>query len=292
VHSGKPLILVTNDDGVHSPGLLAAAEAVSDLGELLIAAPALGQSAMGRAAPDIRAKSIQRHTLTINGKDVPAYAIPGTPAQAVIYSMLVLAGRRPDLVISGINYGENLGTLVTVSGTVGAALEAGVAGVPALAVSLETDKVYHRSLGQGLDWRAAAHATRQMARYVLQNSLPFDVDVLKIEIPANATAETPWRMTRQSRQPWFVTFALAEAAASEDEMIDLDYRNSVSWESLEPDSDIHAFALDRVIALTPLSVDLTSRTDLTALQESLRRHNGDVTFVGKAHNGNLRPRQD
>ncbi len=266
----RPLILLTNDDGLRSPGLLAVAEAVCDLGDLLMVAPATQQTGMGRATPPIIGGAVTEERLQIHCQEMPAYAVTGSPAQAVLYGVLVLAPRRPALVISGINHGENPGSCVTASGTVGAALQGAELRIPALAVSLETDRQYHYNHGAHLDWRAAAQATRYFAAAMLQAQLPFDVDVIKIDVPADATAETPWRLTRQSRQPYYELFKPAGAQQTPGGMVELDYRTTIHRETLEPDSDIYAFAIDRVITVTPLSQDLTARTDLATLAEILR----------------------
>lgn len=263
----RPLILLTNDDGVRSPGLLAVAEAVYDLGDLLIVAPAVQQTGMGRGTPPVIGGAVTEELLRVRGQEVLAYALTGSPAQAVLYGALVLAPRRPNLAISGINYGENPGTCVTLSGTVGAALEAADLGIPALAVSLETVREYHYEHGQDVDWRAAAQITRTFTEVMLHQQLPFDVDVLKIDVPAEATPETPWRITRQSRQPYYETFRAGDE--QENGLARLDYRVTIRWDTLEPDSDIYAFARDRVISVTPLSLDLTSRTDLATLERQL-----------------------
>ena len=268
-----PLILLTNDDGIHSPGLLAVAEAVCDLGELLMIAPATQQTGMGRGIPPMTDRVLRREIVTVECQDMPAYAITGSPAQAVLYGILALAphvcGRKPDLVISGINYGENLGTCVTASGTIGAALQAAELGVPGLAVSLETDKAFHLHHGQDMDWNAAAAVTRHFAQVMLAAQLPFDVDVLKIDVPADATPETGWRVTRQSRQSYYQDYAPAEFTP-EGSLALLDYGIDVQWDTLEPDSDIYAFAVDRMISVTPLSHDLTSRVGLADLEQLLR----------------------
>lgn len=269
--SSRPLILLTNDDGIRSPGLLAAAEAVCELGDLLIVAPATQQTGMGRSTPPIVNGAVTTERLTVQCQEFTAYSLTGSPAQAVIYAMLVLAPRRPDLVISGINYGENPGTCVTASGTVGAALQAAEFGVPALAVSLETDKRYHYHHGNDVDWRVAGLTTRKMARAVLAAQLPPDVDVLKIDVPADATAETPWRLTRQSRQPYFRLFR-PEGAQPDPRSgwVRLDYDISVDWDRLEPDSDIAVFVRERAITVTPLSHDLTARVDFADLARALQ----------------------
>ena len=120
----RPFILLTNDDGIESPGIRAAAEAVLDLGDLIIAAPAKQQSGMGRAFPRLEDTGIiETSCIRINGQEIPAYGVHGSPALAVAHGILEIADRKPDLCISGINYGENLGQTVTCSGTLGAAIE-------------------------------------------------------------------------------------------------------------------------------------------------------------------------
>jgi 5'-nucleotidase len=264
----QPLILLTNDDGFASPGLAAAAAAVLDLGELLIVAPATQQTGMGRATPAIAGGGVTEETVHARGRALPAYAVTGSPAQAVIYGVVVLAPRRPDLVIAGINYGENPGTCVTSSGTVGAALQAAEFGIASLAVSLETAKTYHHEYGRDVDWSAAGHYMHYFAQVLLRQQLPFDVDVLKIDVPENATPETPWRLTRLSRQPYYETFR-SEDQPQDAALVRLDYDVNIRWDTLEEDSDIFAFAKDRIVAVTPLSHDLTSRTDLGQLERLL-----------------------
>jgi 5'/3'-nucleotidase len=260
----RPLILLTNDDGIASPGLAAAAEAAFDLGELLIVAPATQQTGMGRATPAIAGGAVTEETVYARGRALPAFAVSGSPAQAVIYGVIVLAPRRPDLVISGINHGENPGTSVTASGTVGAALQAAEFGIPVLALSLETTKAYHREYGSEIDWRGAMHYTHYFAQVLLSTQLPFDVDVLKVDVPGDATPETPWRTTRLSRQPYYEAYK-AKEQTEDDALVRLDYDARIHWDTLEKDSDIYALARERIVSVTPLSQDLTSRTDLVQL---------------------------
>ena len=269
----RPLILLTNDDGIRSPGLLAVAEAVCDLGDLLMVAPATQQTGMGRGIPPVIGGQIRREEVTVGCQAMPAYSLTGSPALAVIYGVLALAphvyGRRPDLLISGINYGENLGTCVTSSGTVGAALQAAEMGILGLAASLETDQAYHFNHGRDVHWDVAARITRHFAGAMLAKQLPFDVDVLKIDVPSDATPETPWRLTRQARQSYYVNYPPANFSP-EGDLVQLDYGVSVDWARLESDSDIYAFTKDRVIAVTPLSQELTARVDLGMLDKLLR----------------------
>lgn len=264
-----PLILLTNDDGMRSPGLLAAVNAVSGLGELMIVAPARQQTGTGRGIPPPDGDEITLEHWSLGDQDVSVYGMPGSPALAVLYGVLALAPRRPDLVISGINYGENLGTSVTASGTVGAALQAAELGIKALAVSLQTDSAYHFHHGEDVEWSAAAHFTHLFAQAALKAELPFDVDVIKIDVPADATTDTHWRVTRQSRQPYYETLP-PTTPPPPGKLMRLDYRITIDWDTLERDSDIWAFAADRVVSVTPLSHDMTARIPLAQLEGFMR----------------------
>ncbi len=264
-----PLILVTNDDGFGSPGLHAAVKAVSPLGELIIAAPRFQQTSAGRSLPASFTGRIYEETIAIGDERIPAYTVEGSPAQAVQHAILELAPRLPDLVVSGINYGENLGSGITVSGTVGAALEAATFGVAGLAASLGMPKMYHRSHSNEVNFENAAHFTACFARLLLTRALPFDIDLLKLDVPASATPQTPWRITRVSRQRYFVPIAARQSALSMPGPVD--YERDLDLRQIEPDSDIYAFAIDRVVSVSPISFDLTARVELAQLEQQLRR---------------------
>jgi 5'-nucleotidase len=264
--SGK-LILVTNDDGIGSPGLRAAVAAVGFLGELIVAAPYRQQSGAGRSMPAFSSGRIFETTLEIDDAEIPAYAVLGTPAQVVQHAVLELAPRLPDLVVSGINYGENLGSGITVSGTVGAALEAAAFGVKGLAASLGVDKQHHLSHSTEVNFGVAAHFTAYLARLLLRRELPFDVDVIKLDVPASATIETEWRLTRVSRQRYFVLIPTRDGALSSPGR--MDYEPNPHLDQSEPDSDIYAFAVDRVVSVSPVSLDLTSRAELAQVTQAL-----------------------
>ena len=117
---------------------------------------------------------------TIDGKGL---AINATPARVVEHAVVGVADRPIALVVSGINYGENIGTIVTVSGTIGAALEAANTGIPSLAVSQEIAGVDYRDYNKSVDFTAAIFFTRKLAEILLREELVFDVDVIKLDIP-------------------------------------------------------------------------------------------------------------
>lgn len=262
-HSDRPLILITNDDGIGSPGLRAVVEAVASLGELLVVAPKTQQTAMGRSFRPSEWVIETYDIVTGNGgSSVKAYTVDATPAQAVRAGVLLLADRRPDLLISGINYGENIGLGVTISGTVGAAIEGASFNIPGLAVSLETGLDYHFSHSEEIDFTVAGHFTHHFAQKMLTTPLPPHTDILKLEIPSNATQQTPWRITRVARQNCFRAIVKEEAGVRRFE----GYTRGINFDKLKADSDAYALVVDRVVSLTPLTIDLTADRDLSRLE--------------------------
>jgi len=263
----KPLLLLTNDDGIHSPGLKAAARACLGLGELLVVAPALQQTAMGRSFTGRLDAVLEPVAFEVDGQRVRAFACEGSPASVVAHALRVLcAERRPSLVVSGINYGENMGSSISASGTVGAAMEAATWRIPALAASQQMHPSTFRQHGEQ-DWAAAEHFLRLFAGRMLALDLPFDVDLLKVDVPEGATAATPWRLTRLSRLRYIETVLEPPSLGSclGDGRITIE----VDLGRLEEDSDIHALVCRRMVAVTPLSLDATSRTPFAALQALL-----------------------
>lgn len=264
----RPLVLFTNDDGIQSPGLWAAVEALEDCADVLVVAPREQQSGMGRSLPVTSEGRIYEQSRRVNGKTITVYAVDGTPAQAVQHGVLELAPRLPALVVSGINYGENTGNGATISGTVGAALEGASLGIPALAMSLQTPKDLHLTYAD-VDFSAAAHFTRLFGTWLLQNRrLPDDVDALKVDVPAGARPDTLWRVTRLSRRRVYWPTRPERIALSDIGKLGYEYMADPS--RAEPNSDVYAVLHEGVVAVTPLSLDITSRTDLFRLQQLFR----------------------
>ncbi len=267
----RDLILITNDDGIESPGLFAAVRAVLDLGQVWAVAPLVQQSGVGRSFPR-GPISVEECPLEVNGITVPCYALDSSPAQAVRHAVLRFLPRRPNLVISGINFGENVGGSATISGTVGAAIEAASFDIPTLAASLETEPQYHFVLSGEVNFDTAAAFVRRFARWLLRHGMPPAVDILKLEVPCDATPETPWRMTRVSRQQYWIS-PVRLAGNGEREIHG--YEKRIDLDTLEPDSDIYALAVDRVVAVSPLTIDLTAPVDLDRLKDELSAADGD-----------------
>lgn len=260
----KPLILLTNDDGIESPGLWAAAETLSCIGFVTVAAPREQASGSGRSMPTFSDGRLREEVVTVRGKNWKVYAVGGSPAQAVQHGILELMPRLPDLVVAGINYGENLTVSITISGTVGAAMEGASFGVPSMAVSLELPKEFHSSYSQEVDFSTAAHFTGLFAEMLLRADRIPDVDLLKIDVPCDATQKTPWRWTRLSRAKYFVP--VAPGRQQWDDPAPVDYEVVLSEEQLEPDSDVYAIRIAREISVTPLSLDNTSRVDFDRIE--------------------------
>jgi 5'-nucleotidase len=261
-------ILLTNDDGIRSPGLWAAAQALSALGYVHVAAPRDQYTGAGRSLPNNTDGLIHTQQVEINGQSWQVYAVGGTPAQVVLHAVLEILPRPPDLVVAGINYGENVGSGITISGTVGAALEAASQGIPALAVSLETEPQYHLSYSDEVDFSAAAYFTAYFARLLLNQRLPADVDVLKVDVPCDATPQTAWEITRLSHQRYFDP--VRPQRDSWDVPAKVGYRIGDKHCEDQPGTDVHTLRVKQFVSVTPLSLDLTSRVQLNDLEALLR----------------------
>lgn len=161
-------ILVTNDDGIHAPGITALADALRDLGMVAVVAPDRERSAIGHALT-------LHHPLRAVKLGPNLFAVDGTPTDCVNLGIHSLLDFRPDLIIAGINRGGNLGDDVTYSGTVSAAMEATLMGIPAFSVSLVT-------VGDGENYLAAASFAAKLARIVFTEGLPNDT-FLNLNIP-------------------------------------------------------------------------------------------------------------
>jgi 5'-nucleotidase len=258
-------ILLTNDDGIKSPGLWAAAAALSELGYVTVVAPRDQTSGMGRSLPITSDGIIREERLEIKGQDWPVYAVGGTPAQAVLHGILEVMPQKPDIVVSGINYGSNLGTGITISGTVGAAMEAAALGFRSLAISLETALEYHLTYSPEVDFSAAAHFTLQFARILLEKPAFSDVDLLKVDVPSDVTPETAWELTRLAKQRYYDPVAPVRKNWSVPGTVG--YREAPALEEEPSNSDVFVVRQKRLVSVTPISLDMTSRVNLDDLEK-------------------------
>jgi 5'-nucleotidase len=180
-------ILLTNDDGVRAPGILAVAQALTPIADVTIVAPSENQSGKGHSIATTEPVFVDRVTLT---GDLPAYSVVSTPATCVKVAVGALLTQKPDLVVSGINRGYNLGMVTYVSGTVGAAREAALMGIPSIAASLSVEQT---------DYAPAASIVREVVEMVRKRGLEPGV-FLNVNVPAGtANAIRGVQVTRQSR---------------------------------------------------------------------------------------------
>lgn len=265
----KPQILLTNDDGINSPGLWAAAASLSDLGYVTVTAPREQSSGAGRSLPNTSDGIIQERRIQVNGREWGVYAVGGSPAQSVLQGVYEILKFKPDLVVSGINYGENVASGVTISGTVGAAMEAASLGIPAMAVSLEADSKYHLSYSEDVDFSVAADFAARIARLLLEKKFPLDVNLLKVDVPSDATRDTLWQLTRVSRQRYYEP--VAPERDSWDQPGIMGYREAGMLDNEPEDTDVYVLRKRRQVSVSPLSLDLTSRVDFVELDKLMRK---------------------
>jgi len=246
--SSKPLILVTNDDGVNAPGLVALQDAMRSLGRVVVVAP-------------LRDNSAVSHSLTMDrplrvlekGEDV--YAIDGTPTDCVTIAVEKILTEKPALVASGINPGANLGDDISYSGTVSAAIEATMLGIPAFAVSLAGSDVFC--------YQAAAKHAEMVGRSILQRGLPRDT-LLNVNVPAGeATAIQGVRFTRQGRRVY--EGAIKETSDPWGRKHYWIGGGTPLWDSGD-DADANVL-LAGFVSVTPLHLDLTNHDALACLRK-------------------------
>jgi 5'/3'-nucleotidase len=246
--SSMPVILVTNDDGVYSEGIQALAEAMRPLGEVLIVAPLTEASAIGHALTLRRPLRIERIRENV-------HAVDGTPTDCVNLACEILLKRLPDLVVSGINKGWNLGDDVTYSGTVSGALEGALLGAPAVAVSLKRSPTY--------DFQPAADHAAAVARMVLARGLP-PRTFLNINVPVGKPKGI--RVTTQARRNH-----VTQIDARTDPRGSAYYWIDEALDEYHPDSgrsDYEA-VISGYTSVTPLQPDMTNYDWLKQLEDQL-----------------------
>jgi 5'-nucleotidase len=247
----RPRILVTNDDGIESRGLLALRRALEPIGDVYVVAPETNQSAVGHQKTFMRPLRVRERNL-VDGS--PGWAVDGSPTDAVSLAFLGFLDVSFDLVASGINYGANLGDDVTYSGTVSAAMEAVINECPAFAISQE--------FYQQPDFALAADVARLVAVNILEHGLG-PGELLNVNVPATSRAEIAGiEVTRMGKRIY------------QDQLIErLDPRGipyfwiggpAPSGHAVEG-TDFHA-VMDRRIAVTPIQLDLTAERLLRKLR--------------------------
>jgi 5'-nucleotidase len=191
----RPLILVTNDDGYNAPGINHLIEFVKEIAEVVVVAPDSPQSGMGHAITID--STLEVHRLNLDGayKGLQAYSTSGTPADCVKLALHEILDRKPDLVVSGINHGANSSINVIYSGTMSAAIEAGVEGIAAIGFSL-------LDYSWSANFEACKNVVQTLVKEALDKGIPSGT-VLNVNIPkTDGAAVKGMRVCRQAKANW------------------------------------------------------------------------------------------
>ena len=248
-------ILLTNDDGIHAPGIAAAKRALETLGEVFVIAPERQRSAAGHAITlhkPLRINSIPLYDGT------HGYAVSGTPTDCVTLGYEIILERRCDLVVSGINNGSNLGWDLTYSGTVAAAFEGAILGLPSIAISVTAEGVPAESI----HFAPAAQFLTRIVPQLLADPLPSHsfLNINAPDIPAEQI--TGIEITHQGRREY------VEKVVQKDDPRGRPYywlAGSIKEETPDPGADVHAVLANR-ISVTPVQLDLTDYPTLERLR--------------------------
>ena len=264
-------ILISNDDGVNAPGILAAKQAVEDLANVYVVAPDKNNSSVGRRISLFKHLKLESYELEDGSK---AYSVLGSPADAVIVGADYVMDEKPDLVITGINQGVNISCDVTSSGTVCAAFEAVSMGIPAIAVSLFIDpKTSYKQDENGewyvdYDFTLAKKVLHDLVLKIIDKGFPKDVDLFNLNVPTNYESEEV-KITNLSHnmldkkvidntdeeKSEIFNYPLEENQKSDD----LIMIASDLIKEYEEGSDGYALFVEKCPSLTPLNVDMTSK---------------------------------
>lgn len=249
----RPLILVTNDDGITAPGIATLVNVARKFGDLIVIAPDKPQSGMGHAITinsTIRINKMNYHNVMME------YACTGTPVDCIKIAMNKLVTRRPDLCISGINHGSNMSVNVIYSGTMSAAVEGAVEGIPSIGFSLADHDI-------NADFSSAAVYVERIIENVLRDKMPDGV-CLNVNIPPIPLEELKGiKVCRQARANWIEEL---------DERFDPSgkpyYWLTGVFKNFEPDSqDTDVWALDNgYVSIVPTQFDLTNYNYLNELK--------------------------
>lgn len=250
----KPLILVTNDDGITAPGLRALISVMKEIGEVVVVAPDSPQSGMGHAITIDNTLYSKKVTIDPKNGALAEYSCSGTPADCVKLGLQEILDRRPNLVVSGINHGSNSSINVIYSGTMSAAIEAGIEGIPAIGFSL-----------CDYSWRAnfdgALESIKKITLEALQHSLPLGT-VLNVNIPkTDGKAPKGIKICRQAKANWKEKFDKRTSPTGKEY-----YWLTGEFELLDHGEDTDEHALKNgYVSVVPTQFDLTAHTVLSHL---------------------------
>ena len=241
----KPLILVTNDDGILAPGIRALIEVMQQIGEVVVVAPDKPQSAMGHAITINNMLYLNK--ISADDAAVLEYSSSGTPVDCVKLAVNEILKRKPDLCVSGINHGSNSSINVIYSGTMSAAVEAGIEGIPAIGFSL-LDYEWNA------DFEAAKSFIKKITLEVLQNGLPNGV-ILNVNIPKLKENQIKGiKICRQAKAIWMEKFDKRKTPQGKDY-----YWLAGEFVNQDNGEDTDEWALEKgYISVVPVQYDMTA----------------------------------
>jgi 5'-nucleotidase len=249
----NPLILVSNDDGIDAPGIDALVRELKKIGDVIVVAPDKQRSAVGHA---ITMNYPLRVTRFLKDRKFFGYAVEGTPADCVKLAIASLVPRKPDILVSGVNHGSNTAINVIYSGTVSAATEGTVLGIPSIAVSLTTHGA--------ADFRESARFARTIASVVLKKGLP-EATLLNVNVPAGRPkGKRRVKLTRQGKTRWVESFDVRMDPNNKEY-----YWLMGKLEIMDHAADTDEIAVrNGFISVTPIHYDLTDYATLERLRKS------------------------
>ncbi|GAA3609159.1 5'/3'-nucleotidase SurE [Flavivirga amylovorans] len=249
----KPLILITNDDGISAPGIRSLISIMNSIGEVVVVAPDSPQSGMGHAITLDSTLYAERIYMD-NGPQIE-YSCSGTPADCVKLAIRELLDRKPDLCVSGINHGSNSSINVIYSGTMSAAIEAGIEGIPAIGFSL-LDYTWNANFEPSKTY------IKTITEQLLNNSLP-DGIVLNVNIPNILQKDIKGiKICRQAKANWVEEFDKRKNPQGKDY-----YWLSGKFVNLDGGEDTDEWALEQgYVSVVPIQFDLTAHQHIKNLK--------------------------
>jgi len=249
----KPVILITNDDGIHAPGLRTLIRVMRQLGSVIVVAPDKPMSGMGHAVTINSPLRVHKHHEEAGYQE---YSCNGTPADCVKLGQKALLGQKPDLIVSGINHGSNSSVNVIYSGTMAAVIEGALENVPSVGFSLN-DYSYHA------DFSHCEPYIKSIAGNVLQKGLP-DYTCLNVNIPAvNGSPVKGIRIVRQAKAFWNEKFEHRKDPHQRDY-----YWLTGEFVNYDSGEDTDEWALqNNFVSVVPLHFDLTSHPAIPLLRD-------------------------
>ena len=250
----RPLILVTNDDGINAPGIRTLISVVKNIGDVIVVAPDSPQSGMGHAITIN--STLHSSKITPKNSEIIEYSCSGTPADCVKLAINELMPRKPDLCVSGINHGSNSSINVIYSGTMSAAIEAGIEGVPAIGFSL-LDYRWNADFSHSKDF------IRKITLNALNNGIPKGV-VLNVNIPAVKKSDIMGvKICRQAKAYWVEEFDKRKNPLGQEY-----YWLTGKFVNKDQGEDTDEWALkNNYISIVPVEFDLTAHHAIQGLNE-------------------------